>query len=167
MDRGMTEGTELARLAVHTDMPAPGGERAGLSPGGRATTPPARVRWARGGYLVLAWALVACLSAQVFIAGLAIFVTPTWWAWHTTFIHTFEFLPVVMLALAFAGRLTRGMRWLTAALWVQIILQYATANSGGTLAALHPVNALVFFWLAVTLAHQAWRVARGAKTGDW
>jgi membrane-bound metal-dependent hydrolase YbcI (DUF457 family) len=126
---------------------------------------PARVRWARGGYLVLAWALVACLAVQVFFAGLAIFVDPARWAWHREFVHAFEFLPLLMLALAFAGRLPRGMRWLTAALIGQIAVQYATAHNGGALAALHPVNAMVFFWLAVTLGHRAWRCAQaGSET---
>ena len=40
-----------------------------------------------------------------------------------------------------------------------IFLQYFTANIGGKLpwaAALHPVVAMVIFWLAITVARNAW-----------
>ena len=65
-----------------------------------------------------------------------------------------------MLPLAFLGRLPSLLRWLTWLLWVQIMFQYASANSGGTLGALHPVNAMLFFWVAVTLAVRAGRAVR-------
>ena len=125
---------------------------------------PAWVRWGRWGYLALAWILVGCVVAQVFFAGLAIFVDPADWALHTSFVHAFEFLPVLMLPLVFLGRLPHLMRWLTALLWVQIMFQYASANSGGTMAALHPVNAMLFFWVAVTLAMRAGRSVRRAAS---
>lgn len=124
---------------------------------------PAWVRGSRWAYLALAWVVVGCVIAQVFFAGMAIFVDPADWAWHTSFVHAFEFLPVVMLPLAFLGRLPNLLRWLTGLLWAQIMFQYASANIGGTFAALHPVNALLFFWVAATVALRAgrtvWRVA--------
>ena len=124
------------------------------------------MRGSRWAYLALAWVLVGCVVVQVFFAGLAIFVDPADWAWHTNFIHAFEFLPVLMLPLAFLGRLPSLLRWLTGLLWVQIMFQYASANSGGTLGALHPVNAMLFFWVAVTLALRAGRaVHRVASAG--
>jgi len=109
---------------------------------------------------VLAWVLAGCVVAQIFFAGMAIFVNPADWAWHTNFIHAFEYLPLLMLPLVFLGRLPHLMRWLTGLLIVQIIFQYASANIGGALGALHPVNAMLFFWVAVTLAMRTGRVVR-------
>jgi hypothetical protein len=69
-----------------------------------------------------------------------------------------------MLPLAFLGRLPHLPRWLTGLLWVQIMFQYASANSGGTLGALHPVNAMLFFWVALTVALRAGRAVRRAAS---
>lgn len=121
---------------------------------------PGRVRWSRRAYQVLAWAFVACVAAQVFLAGLGVFVSPIRWTWHETFVHLFEYLPLLMLVLAFTGRLSHRLRWLTALSFVLIGLQYAFIEIGrdtgvGEIAALHPVNGLLIFWLAVTLARGA------------
>jgi hypothetical protein len=129
-------------------------------PGSSGAAPPARVRWARWGYLALAWLFAGCVAAQVFLAGLAIFVDAARWPWHTAFIHTFEFLPLLMLPLAFLARAPAALRWLTGALFALLWLQYLTANIGGIPAALHPVNALLIFWVAVHLGQRAWRVLR-------
>lgn len=123
-----------------------------------------RVRWTRWIYLGLAWLFVGCIVAQVFFAGMAIFVDSLYWQWHTTFIHTFEFLPLLLLAFAFAARLPVAMRWLTFSLVALIFAQYATANIGGMAGAFHPVSALVIAWIAVSLANRAWRLARTANT---
>ena len=129
-------------------------------PGGVVAPPPARVRWARRGYLALAWVFAGCVAAQVFFAGMATFVDAASWRWHTTFVHAFELLPLLMLPIAFLARAPRAMRWLTGALFALIWLQYLTANIGGIAAALHPVNALIIFWVAVHLGQRAWRVLR-------
>ena len=41
---------------------------------------------------------VGCVATQVFFAGMATFVDSARWAWHTSFVHSFEFLPILMLA---------------------------------------------------------------------
>ena len=115
----------------------------------------------------LRWALsaavfVGCVATQVFFAGMATFVDSARWAWHTSFVHSFEFLPILMLAVAFPARLPLGLRWLTAALYGLIWVQYATANIGGVPGAFHPVNALLMAWLAVHVGQRAWRTAREA-----
>jgi putative tricarboxylic transport membrane protein len=124
---------------------------------------PAWVRWARWIYLAFAWVFVGCVLGQVFLAGLATFVDPARWLWHTTFIHFFEFLPILMLPFAFLARLPVLLRWLTGALYALIWLQYFTANFGGIAGAFHPVNALLLFWIAVYLGQRAWRAIRDAS----
>lgn len=127
-------------------------------------TLPTRVRWTRWVYLGLTWIFVGCIFGQVFCAGMAIFVDSLYWRWHTNFIHTFEYLPLLMLGFAFAARLPVAMRWLTFALFILIYVQYATANIGGMAGAFHPVSALVIVWIAVSLTGRAWQLARTAHT---
>jgi hypothetical protein len=103
-------------------------------------------------YRVLAWLFALGVVAQVFLAGWAIFVDGTQWSLHTTFVGVLELLGVLLLALAFAGRLAPRRRWLTGGAVFLVYLQYVTANVPGAPAALHPVNALLIFWLAVFLA---------------
>lgn len=119
---------------------------------------PTRVRGARIAYAALAWAFVAAVAIQVFYAGLGIFVDSANWARHTSFVHTFELLPLILFGLAFAGRLRGGPRWLPLVLFVLLGMQYATAEAPGSMfAALHPVNALLIFWGAVSLARRGWQ----------
>ena len=127
---------------------------------GAGARPSARVRWARRGYLALAWLFVGCVAVQVFLAGMATFVDAARWTWHTGFVHAFEFLPLLMLPVAFLARTPAALRWLTGALFALIWLQYLTANIGGIAGAFHPVNALLIFWVAVYLGLRAWRVLR-------
>lgn len=124
-----------------------------------------RVRVARYGYLLFAGIFAVCVVVQVFIAGMAVFVDPTNWSLHMTFVHVFEFLLIPMLVLAFLGRLPRGQKWLVVGLWTMIGLQYATAEgfSGSVVAAVHPVNALVIFWLAVFTTRRAWHDVSGTR----
>jgi hypothetical protein len=120
-----------------------------------------RVIWDRRGFTVLAWLFAACVAIQVFFAGLAIFAGPNWWTSHTTFVHLIELLPLLMLVAAFVGKLPPRLRWLSLAAFVMIGLQYATIALGvPELTALHPVNALLIFWLAIHLA--TWRRAPAA-----
>lgn len=131
------------------------------SPDNRLST---RVRWARGGYVVVAGLFVVCVVIQVFIAGMAVFVDPANWSLHANFVHVFEFLPLVMLVGAFLGRLSRGLKLLPVVLFVLIIVQYATALgfSDSVVAALHPVNALVIFGIAVMTTRRGWKALAGS-----
>jgi hypothetical protein len=108
--------------------------------------------WARTGYRVVAWTFLACIAIQVFLAGMAVFGGAANWGMHTGFVHVFELLPLVMVPLAFLGRLPNGLRWHPLVAFVLIGLQYALAQAGTPAAALHPVNALLLFWIALGLA---------------
>ncbi|MGH2371726.1 MAG: DUF6220 domain-containing protein, partial [Chloroflexota bacterium] len=152
------EASNAGEAGTTASSPRPAG------PAGPASRPPASVQWARRGYAALAWIFVGCLVVQVFLAGLGVFAGPANWRWHTTFVHFFELLPLLMLALAFLGRLPGRLRWLTAGLFALIFVQYATANLGDApsiqiVAALHPVVALILFWGAIVVAQRAQRLA--------
>lgn len=112
-----------------------------------------RVRWGRIAFRLLAWLLAGGIAVQVFFAGLAIFAGPSWWRTHTTFVHLIEVLPLLMLIAAFVGRLPARAKWLSIAALLLIGLQFVLVELAiPGVAALHPVNALLIFWLAISLA---------------
>ena len=118
-----------------------------------------RVRWARRGFVLFAGAFGVGVLVQVYIAGMAVFVDPANWRLHAGFVHIIEWFPLVMLVLAFLGGLSRELKILSVVLFVLIIVQYATALgfSDSIVAAIHPVNALVIFWIATVTIRRAWR----------
>ena len=117
-----------------------------------------RVRWARRGYVLFAGAFVIGVLIQVYLAGMAVFMDPTYWGLHTTFVHVLELIPAIMLVVAVLGRFPRKMKLLPIGLFALIIVQYATAVgfSGSVVAALHPVTALVLFGLAAITTGKSW-----------
>lgn len=107
-------------------------------------------------YAVVAWALVAAVVVQVFLAGLGVMGHADGWRWHTTFVHTFELLPFVLIAIAWAGRAPWRLVGASAVLFVLIALQYVLVGLGSPwLKALHPTNALVILVVALYAARQA------------
>lgn len=116
------------------------------------------VHWARGAYQVAAWLFVAAVIVQVFLAGLSLFASAANWGTHKEFGYSLGFLALLLFVLAFAGRIPRTIgRWL-ALLLVAYTIQTILPNLRVTMpwvAALHPVNALVIFWIAVTHARRA------------
>ena len=113
--------------------------------------------WARRAFPWLAWLYVASLLIQVFLAGLAVFVDSATFAVHVDFGRICVgllslFLPIV----AWLGRLP--LVRLAAGVLLFYLFQTALPEvraSYPVVAALHPVFALVLFWLAVRLAGQA------------
>jgi hypothetical protein len=106
-------------------------------------------------YVVVAWLLALCLLIQVFLAGLAIFGSPSLLTLHTTFIHYFEFLPFLLIILALLGRTRHALVWLSLLLQVQIEIQYFFAHApASVVAALHPVNAVIMFWITIHVARR-------------
>lgn len=118
---------------------------------------------ARTAYWALAWIFVGCIGYQVFLAGMAVFVDALAWVRHVNFVHYFELIPILMLILALVAKMPKGDGlYLRPVLLLALTgLQYVFAGSGPTaLAALHPVNALVIFWLAMNHAGSGWSVRR-------
>lgn len=136
-------------------------ERADAAPSSRA-----RVRWARVALVVVAACLALGVIAQVLVAGLGVFAGAGWWPRHRAFVHAFQWLAPIALVLAYlarAARATKVLAWLAVAL---LWLQYTTAElrlrpDRAGWAALHPVGAMLLFWVATELARRAWRLATG------
>ncbi|WP_309121941.1 DUF6220 domain-containing protein [Paenibacillus sp.] len=124
---------------------------------------PEKGRGSRIAFAIFASVFAVCVGVQVLLAGLATFVDAVNWARHTSFIHFVEFIPLVMLALAFTGKLPARMRWQSFGLFFMIILMYFTANVVAVMpvvSAFHPVIALAIFALAQKLVPESWRLAR-------
>lgn len=127
----------------------------------------AYVRWGQRGYVLFGGLFIVGVMIQVFIAGMAVFVDPANWSLHASFVHYIELLTLIMLVLAFFGRLSRVLKITPIALFLLIGVQYATALgfSGSLVAAVHPVNALVIFGIAVITTHRAWRTMSESAGG--
>lgn len=118
-----------------------------------------RLTVARGSrfiFLCVAVLFVVCVTAQIFIAGLAIFTDSSYWHSHIVFVRIFELFPILMLILAFMGKLPVFLRWMCLLTLVMIFAQYFTAHFEGA-GALHPVIAAVLFWVSIVVAVHAKR----------
>ena len=129
-----------------------------------ATRSPGRRAPRRGASIAiaaLAWLMTAGLVAQVFLVGLALFVDPARWMTHRGLGMGFAPLALVVLVLALVGRQPSAVRWRAAALLGLMIVQIATAAIRGIAGTVHPVNAILIFWLTLSLMRHA-RAARDA-----
>ena len=120
----------------------------------------APIRTARILYAAAAWLFVAGIVLQVFLAGLGLLVDGDQIDLHRAFGHVLFLLPPVMLVAGLVGRQSRRTLALTALLIPLLILQYTFVYlpADGDLAALralHPVNALTLFWVALRAAQSA------------
>ena len=117
-----------------------------------------RFQYSRVSFLILAWIFTISVVIQTFIAGLAMFTNYSYWAYHTTFVIWFQFIPILMLILSFIGRFSKLIRWQAAGLFLLIVpLQYASINIPG-MGAIHPVIALILFWLALMVIKKVSRM---------
>ena len=121
---------------------------------------------------VVAWAYLAAIGLQIFFAGMYVFVGAEMLKLHTTFAHAFIVLSVLMIATAFIGRVDGRSKRLTFVLLGLLVLQGMLVHVGQwfglwTIAALHPVNALLLAYASLTLARHAatsWSVQRDTTT---
>ncbi len=125
-------------------------------------------RGARYAYIALAWAFVAGVVLQVFFIGMGLFVGPETMELHVGFgwiLHLWPLLILVAAAVARAGR-TRILHAAALAATVFVVPILATLRGDMPVAAaLHPVGALLAFWLAIVVAREASRPA-GVTDGD-
>jgi hypothetical protein len=122
---------------------------------------------ARTVYLVVAWAFVAGLAGQVFLAGLGVFDSPTAFVTHRDVGYTLTMVPVLLLIAGLVGGLGRRLAILAAVIFGLFILQsvfVAMRGSSPAIAALHPVNGFLITLLAIVVAREAW-LAREAAVG--
>ena len=121
---------------------------------------------ARTVYLVVAVAFVVGLAAQVFLAGLGVFDSPTAFVTHRDVGYALSFVPILLLILGLVGGLGRRMAILAAVIFGLFLLQsvfVAMRDSSPAIAALHPVNGFLIVLLAIVVAREAW-LAREAGT---
>ncbi|RAV20700.1 DUF6220 domain-containing protein [Paenibacillus contaminans] len=132
----------------------------------RTAQPNKKGRFTGISFVVLAIAFALSVAIQVFLAGMSVFMNPIHWSKHVSFVHIFEYLPLLMLMFGFVGRLQAKLLWQSAVCFALIIVMYFTANVisvAPVAAAFHPVAALVLFGLAVLIVPRAWRTVFGGK----
>jgi len=121
-------------------------------------TSSSRVRWATYCYLGASILLTASVLIQVYIAGMAVFVDPARWSTHVSFGNILPVFLLVLFVLAFVGRLPHIHKGLPVVIFVLFFVQFGTAHRFGSLVgAIHPVNAVVIFWLSTITVQHAWR----------
>ncbi len=125
---------------------------------------------ARRGFVVVAWAFLACLAVQLFLVGLDLFeATGDEVGIHREFAYVYGWLAPAMVLLAVGARLPRRTLLLTVALLVLFAVQtYLPSLAEGLpiVAAFHAVNAIAIVWIAATLALSvAPRIGPGTHTG--
>jgi Family of unknown function (DUF6220) len=116
-------------------------------------------------YTALAVVFLLSVVVQVFLAGAGIFASASWLGSHGILGHVLPVIPLFMVILGLVGRLPRSVNWLTVLLLVLVYIQpwfIYLARGIGTplLAALHPVNALAFFALALYLLYRTVQILR-------
>jgi mono/diheme cytochrome c family protein len=137
-----------------------------LSPTEPQYVPPS-VHYLRTVFSLLAWLFAMGVILQVFFAGLGVLVDPAYFGWHTTFAHVLEPLLLGMLLTGPFGRIGWGTFGLTVLLFVLFGLQYVFMYGfEGPARALHVVNALALFHLAVLLGGRSWRLVRGSLQAE-
>lgn len=107
---------------------------------------------------ILSWAYVAALAGQVFFAGLYVFAGASNIELHRNMAHVIGALTILLIASTFVGRVPekRLVFGVLGLLVVQGMLVHLNQWFGlSVIAALHPVNALVLTYTAVTLAKRS------------
>jgi hypothetical protein len=117
-------------------------------------------------YMVLALLFVGAVILQVFFAGATLLVDARHLIDHRSLGEAIWPLPVLMIALSLIARLRKRFVLLSVLLLVLYVMQYAIIHVFPSLGmptvfrALHAVNALLLFWIALHLAKSSWRVLR-------
>ena len=121
---------------------------------------------ARSAFAAAASVFAVCVVVQVFLVGVDVFSEAGGGSVHRDFAYAYGWLTPVMVVLAGLGHVgTRG-RLLTGALLVLFAVQTALptlAEMAPMVAAIHAVNALAIFWLAVAVTRLAVAAARQSR----
>jgi hypothetical protein len=108
-------------------------------------------------YVLLAWLYLAGLVTVAFAAGLGLLVPGSNMDLHRESGYILHLAPVLLLLAAWGARVGRPTMWWVVALSVSGLIQPllpVLRDSVPFLAALHPLNAMLLFYLAITVA---WR----------
>lgn len=116
-------------------------------------------------FLIGIWLFVICLLIQFFTVGMAVFINPSWWARHVLFSHVIGFLGLILFLVALFGRFSKEIWGLTGLMNILFLVQGSTVHLPIPFSpAFHPVNALLLFWTATTIAWKTWR--NGMSSSD-
>jgi hypothetical protein len=122
------------------------------------------VKWIRMLYLIVAWLFPVAILIQVFFVGLSLFTGQAYWSTHRDVGHTLAVLPLLLVILAYLGRLPSAEKRL---IWLQFGVYLVQAEVFAAIradvpifAAFHPVLALVLFALALIIARRSLTVVR-------
>lgn len=124
---------------------------------------PGFARVARAVYLVCALLLVTGVTLQVFFAGAAMLVNGTFLELHRTAAHMVELVSMVTVVVGLFTRLPWRVQALGGLflllMFSQYIFLYAVPAFGiPSLRALHAVNGLAMFWVALAMTQRTWAV---------
>lgn len=126
------------------------------------------VSGARWLFLVMILAYLAAVLYQVFLAGMALFGAERDFETHRNIGYLIHLTPIPIILVAAVAKVGRRLLLWTAALFAVQGIQPLLPMMRGDLpwaAALHPVLALVLFWLGATIALQAWRLVQEPGPG--
>lgn len=124
---------------------------------------------ARAAYVGLAWIYLAAIVVQVFLAGIGMFGAAHDFSNHASLGWILHLGPVLLLLVAAIARVGARTIWWNVALLVSVGVQPFLPGLRGDLplaAALHPVNALLIFWITLTIGLRAWRLVRQSATAS-
>jgi mercuric ion transport protein len=123
-----------------------------------------RIRISRYLYTAAAWLFVAGILTQVFLIGLSLLGGRPSWPAHIDLGHSLSIVALLMVVLAYTGRLPHPMKPLT---WLALVIYILLADVvifmrelAPLVAALHPVLAVLLFGIVGFLAIRAWRLVR-------
>jgi hypothetical protein len=121
------------------------------------------VSGARALYLGLVWIYLAAIVVQVFLAGVGLFGATHDFEPHRNLGWILHLGPVLLLVVAAVARVGARTIWWNVALLLTVGVQPflpGLRNTAPLLAALHPVLALVIFWITLTIGLRTWRLVR-------
>jgi Family of unknown function (DUF6220) len=126
-------------------------------------------RYARIAFAGLAWLFVAAVVIQVFLIGLGLFGDVSYRQTHIEFGYSIGILVLLLLIAALVARPGLRTVGLVLGLFVLYIVQTllpSARQAYPAIAALHPVNALLMFGLALYVARSAMALARLGGQSD-
>ena len=104
---------------------------------------------------ILAWTYLAALVIQVFFAGVYVFVGASNIELHRNMAHVIGLLTVLLIASVFVGRVPEK-RLVFGVLGLLVVQGMLVHWPTWTIAALHPVNALVLTYASLALAKRSY-----------